>query len=587
MENDLSNLPHVPVLIVGGGVTGLSAALFLLQQGVKPLLIEKHQSTSIHPRARGFDTRTMELMRTLGLSETIREAGKSLAPSWGILTGKSLAQALAKKKQRKKEGIKFPSQMKGLEAVAMMSPETGARCTQDLSEPVLLQAVLDRGADVAFHTELLSFSMNEAGTTAVIKDRQTGEQQMINADYMIAADGAGSRIREMLQAKWEGKGSLGHLLNIYFEADLADVVRGREFSILRIDRPRLKGFLSAINNRDRWAFQLHYNPDDGERPEDFTAEKVVSLLQQVIGIDGLKIRVISILPWRPTVKVVKQMQYGRVFLAGDAAHIMTPYGGKGANTGIQDVHNLAWKLSAVLKRTAGEELLKTYDAERRPVGWYNASRSGKMADRFGLLKKPGLKMIWPFLKVMILGKFHLTRFFPRVPLKNLGYLLGLPHYRYASTAVVPDEKRPAGSLMTSRLTGDAGTRMPHLWVYHEGEALSTLDVTGKDFVLFTGEDPALWKRMADTIGEKFALNLRVYSLGKSGTLIFAKSDFRDVFRKISDSGALLVRPDGFVAWKCNEANAHSLQELEHVLAQVLSINNNVKENKKRKAEPAI
>jgi len=316
MKDADTHTVHVPVIIIGGGVTGLSAALFLLQHGVIPVLIERHKTTSIHPRARGFDTRTMELYRELQLSEEIREAGKALSPSWGILTGKSLAAVLEKKKPKEKEGIKFPSQMKGLESLVAQSPETGARCTQDLSEPVLLKAAIARGADIRFYTELLSFSQDEREVTVVIKDRETETLQMIRADYMIAADGAGSRIREALQVSTTGKGALGDLLNIYFEADLADFVRGREFSLLRIDEPGIKGFLSAINNSDRWTFHLYDDPDKGERVEDFTEARLIPILQQVIGLPGLNIRIISILPWQPTVKVVTECSAAGFFWPG-------------------------------------------------------------------------------------------------------------------------------------------------------------------------------------------------------------------------------------------------------------------------------
>ena len=137
---------QVPVIIIGGGISGLSAALFLLKQGIVPLIIEKRKGASAHPRARGFDVRTMELYRELQLSEAIREAGKALAPAWGIYTSSSLAAFLQKRKPQKK--IQSPILMKGLEVLMAQTPEAGARCTQDLSEPLLLQAVKQRGATV-------------------------------------------------------------------------------------------------------------------------------------------------------------------------------------------------------------------------------------------------------------------------------------------------------------------------------------------------------------------------------------------------------------------------------------------------------
>src|ERR1044072_642102 len=141
---------HTPVLIAGGGIAGLSAALFLLQQGITPLLVEKHRSTSIHPRARGFDARTMELYRSLQLSDAIREAGKANEAAWGIYSSSSLAEALRKIKPNKR---KTPEKLLGIENIKILSPEWAARCTQDLSEPVLLAAAKQRGAQLLFHTE--------------------------------------------------------------------------------------------------------------------------------------------------------------------------------------------------------------------------------------------------------------------------------------------------------------------------------------------------------------------------------------------------------------------------------------------------
>lgn len=223
------------VLVVGGGITGLTAAHLLLRSGISFMLIEKHRGTSIHPRARGFDVRSMEIYRQLGLAASIRKAGLALSPSWGIHTSASLAQALHKVKRRKKQAISFPIQMKGLEKLSAQSPESGARCTQDLSEPVLLEAALDRGADIRFATELVWLDQDEAGVTAGVRERETGREYQVRAAYLIAADGARSGIREHSGIPTTGQGSLGNLLNIYFEADLGEFVRGREFSLIRID----------------------------------------------------------------------------------------------------------------------------------------------------------------------------------------------------------------------------------------------------------------------------------------------------------------------------------------------------------------
>ncbi|MDN5285318.1 MAG: 2,4-dichlorophenol 6-monooxygenase [Mucilaginibacter sp.] len=564
METD----KKVPVLIVGGGISGLTAALFLLKHNIIPLVIERHRSTSIHPRARGFDIRTMELYRELSLSEQIREVGKALSPGWGIYTNSSLAGALKKVKPRKGAALQSPIQMKGLEALAAESPEMNARCTQDLSEPVLLEAAKERGAEIFFFTELLSFQQDEAGVTAIIRHRETGEQQTLQADYMIAADGAKSNIRETLKAETIGKGVLGNLLNIYFEADLADFVRGREFSLLRVDEPDIKGLLASINNSDRWVFHLHYDPAKGERPEDFTQERIITILEKVIGLPQLKISIISVLPWQPTVKVVAQMQHGHVFLVGDAAHVMTPYGGKGACTGVQDVQNLAWKLAAVIQGKATPALLYTYNTERQVIGQYNAEQSGKMANQYGLIKKVIYRFYRAFMTVMVINFLRLQKLFPKTGMRQLGDLMGLPDYKYSSSAIISNEVPVSGYIKAGLLNGQPGTRLPHLWVIYQGQKISTLDLLGKGFVLFTGIDNACWKQAANKIATEFDMTISIYSIGDNADLVYNGRQIQDVLG-IEAMGVILIRPDGFVTWRCKEQPATPSAELKSVLGKIL------------------
>jgi hypothetical protein len=262
------------------------------------------------------------------------------------------------------------------------------------------------------------------------------------------------------------------------------------------------------------------------------------------------------------------MQHGRIFFAGDAAHTMTPYGGKGANSGIQDVHNLAWKLAAVLQEKAGPALLKTYSPERQPVGWYNAEQSGKMANEYGIIKKRIPKFLTAFLSVMVLGFLRLTRFFPEVPLRQLGYLVGIPEFQYASSAIITEGEPVAGYHKVGLLNGLPGTRVPHFWAEHAHEKISSLDMLGEGFVLFTGIDNAVWKKAAAIAGENFKINIPVYSIGEKGDLVYADKPLDKVL-KIDEDGAVLVRPDGFVAWRSADLPVAPFEVLEKVLRKIL------------------
>jgi 2-polyprenyl-6-methoxyphenol hydroxylase-like FAD-dependent oxidoreductase len=507
---------QVPVLIAGGGITGLTAALFLLQHGIRPMVVEQHGGTSIHPRARGFDMRTMELFRELGVDEAIREAGKALAPAWGMLSGATLTGALGERSPERKAPMSHPVQQPGMEAIAALSPVMGAKCTQDLAEPILLKAARKQGADVRFYTELVSFTQDEAGVTVQLKDRNDDMLSTVRCRYMIAADGAKSSIREALHASVSGRGALGHLLNIYFEADLTDLVKGREFSICRITQDGVEGLLTSINNSDRWVFHLHFDPLT-TRPEQFSAVQLEKMLAGVIGIPHLYIRILSVLPWEPTVKVADKMQHGRIFLAGDAAHVMTPYGGKGAATGVQDVHNLAWKLAAVLQGMAPEALLETYHTERHPVGKCAAELSGCYADEKGLLD---LKQ---FAFITREGLFDLEK---------MKYAIGFAGYTYKSAAIAA-----TGHPLEGRL-------VPHIWLGNDEQRMSTLDLFKKNFVLL-GEDCG-WCAAAVEVNAANCMHIDSYCIGQDCELREAQPGQWREATGLDAGDALLVRPDGFI-----------------------------------------
>ena len=533
---------NVPVLIVGGGIVGLSASLFLSRLGISSLLVERHRGTSIHPRARGVNARTMEIYRELQLEEAIRVAGAELSPSFGLFAGETLKEQI-ERLPRRTEPATFP----GAALFDEISPTAGNRVTQDLLEPVLLAEARKRGGDLRFFTELTSFEQDEAGVTAVVIERASGSQRTIRADYMLAADGANSRVREALGVPVSGSGSLGFLLNILFRADLREFVRNREFSICLIERPELRGIFTSINNSDRWVFHLSYDPARGERTEDFPPERCKELLHLALGMPNLPLEIESILPWESAVRVADNFQQGRVFLAGDAAHQMPPWGGQGANTGVADAHNLAWKLAAVLKSQATPALLRTYDAERQPIGRLAAEESGQAADEHGLLSMQ-----------------RSAQGFAQRQFRMLGY-----GYQYHSAAIIAE---PGMVLAPDELglDGRPGTRAPHARVERQGQRISTLDLFGADFVLLTGIEGAAWYEAARSIAPRLGIKLVAYRVGSD-----ASADLRDPESRwqskagISASGALLVRPDGLVAWRAVEQVSNAQEEIERIVRCVL------------------
>lgn len=549
-KSNMMNEEHIPVLIVGGGIVGLSASLFLSHQGIPSLLVERHPGTSIHPRARGVNARTMELYRELGIDEAVRAAGADLAPSRGIYQGRSLVEVI--EARPRKEG---QQNIPGAKFFANIGPVAGSRGTQDRIEPVLLAAARKRGGDLRFHTECIALEQDEDEVRATVCERMGGTLSLIHANYLLAADGAGSPIRQMLGVSTSGRGSLGYLLNILFRADLRELVRGREFSLCLIERPEVRGLFTSINNSDSWVFHLPYHPAQGEKTQDFSHERCKELVRLALGIPEVELEIKSILPWESAVRVADGFQHGRVFLAGDAAHQMPPWGGQGANTGIADAHNLAWKLAAVLQEKAAPALLTTYDVERRPVGRVAAEESGAAADKDGLLS---MRKSLPLLP-------GLLRRIPRL----LGY-----GYEYTSQAIIADGTSSSKGIWrqllsgTLGLDGRPGTRAPHVWVEYQGQRISTLDMFGKSFVLLAGPDGTAWSRAAETLAARLDIDLIAHCVGPAGDLFDQKSQWKSR-AGISAHGAVLIRPDGFVAWRAREQPPDILQELEHVLTHML------------------
>jgi putative polyketide hydroxylase len=509
---------HVPVLVAGAGVAGLATSLFLAQHGVRSVIVERHAGTSIYPRARGVNGRTMELARELGLADEIRRAGERLAPAIGFHAGRSLVEVV----DRVGDGGWFMRRvrargMRGRDSKA--SPTGPSRCTQDELEPILLRAARARGVDARFETELVASTQDETGVTATILARATNEATTVRADYLVAADGARSPIRTRLGIGRTGSHTFGHQLNVYFRADLAALVRGRELSMCLVENEHVRGLIASIDNATRWVIHISYDPLRDERPEDFPPERCVELVRAAVGIADLPVEILGISPWQSAVRIAERFREGRVFLAGDAAHAIPPWGGFGANSAIQDAHNLAWKLALVLAGTAGESLLATYEAERAPLAHELGAIAGALSGERGLMTVPAglgaLRVLWMMRRVL--------------PYLSVGY-------GYDSPAIVACGE-PAAGPRTKALDGRPGTRAPHVWIERAGQRSSTLDLLGRGFVLLAGPDAGAWCEAA----ARLPVPVRCERIAEH-TRLGIRSD-----------GALLVRPDGFVAWRAKRS----------------------------------
>lgn len=523
---------QTPVFIVGGGLVGLSAALCLAKQNIPYLLIERHSGTSIHPRASGINIRTMEIFRELGIENEIRTAGRVLEKSNGAIQVEVLAGTdLGRLKRTAPSGHKL-EEIIGKTAEEI-SPVTGCACTQDQSEPVLFKKAQQLGGDIRFYTELISFEQTETGVQAVMRDRKTGQEGTIYAEYMIAADGAKSKVRQDLGIEFIDGGSFGHYINIYFQADLTKLVKDNEFIVCNITNPKSSGVLLSVNNKDRWCFHVAYHPELGESPSDFPKERCIDLIRKAIGLPNLNVIILSILSWEAASRIADRYQVGRIFLAGDAAHVMPPKGALGANTGIQDVHNLAWKLAVVLRNEASADILGTYEPERKTVAQFATNQS---------------------VLNLTEEKRHVHSLVPAI-----GYL-------YKSGAIVAEDTEIR--IDNLALNGEPGKRAPHIWCDYQGKHISTIDLFGKNFVLFTGVRGEKWIKAASQISSSLNIPLRAYQVGSFGDLIDTDNMWEKAYG-VHPEGAVLVRPDGFVAWRLKEEIENKEETLKSVFHQIL------------------
>ncbi|MFD3539874.1 FAD-dependent oxidoreductase [Streptomyces sp. NPDC058662] len=538
------NVDHrVPVLIVGGSLVGLCTSLFLGRHGIRHLLVEKHAGTSVHPRGRGINLRTMELFRVAGVEARIREAASVLGDNHGILQGGSLTGD-------DQEWLFEEIDPGG--ALARFSPSSWCLCSQNDIEPVLMSVTPTLGADLRFSTELLSFEPDERGVTARVKNRDTGEHSTVRADYLVAADGPRSPVREQLGIGQSGSGALFHNVSITFRSrGLAGIVGDRRFIVCYLTTPDADGALLPVDNEERWVFHAPWHPDSGETLDDFTDERCVEHIRRAVGAPGLDVEITGRAPWHAAERVARRYGEGRVFLAGDSAHEMSPTGAFGSNTGIQDAHNLAWKLAAVLDGSAGQGLLETYESERLPVARATSERaSARSAEHShpGYEPAPGAR-----------GGGR--------PGGVLSVAMG---YRYNEGAVLgTDPERPVVPDGLD-LSGEPGTRAPHMWLDAGGVRKSTVDLYERSFVLLSSEGTP-WREAARSVAAQLGVRLDAYAVGagpKADLIARDGADWAEV-HGTTPAGAVLVRPDGFVAWRSPGAVEDAEAVLHEVLAALL------------------
>jgi 2-polyprenyl-6-methoxyphenol hydroxylase-like FAD-dependent oxidoreductase len=529
---------NVPVVIVGGGPVGLSMAILMQRFGIDFVLLERSPTTTDHPKARGTYTRTMEIFRQWGIDALMKRHA---------LPDGSDFFAFCESMAGHEWGRTRP------EPDAGHSPCWKIIQSQDTVEIELLaHARKSETGRILFGHEFLHYDESANGIAVTSRHVDTGETTTWQARYLIAADGAASSVRRQAGIEMRGPATLAVMANEYWQADLSHVRDSHLCAGWRVyakDSPYPISTVLNTNGRDKWLTLLPVGREVDERTGERTDDEVVRMARTLSGVPNLDVKVINRSVWRMSRQVAASFRKGRVLLVGDAAHRFPPNGGYGMNSGIQDAHNLAWKLAFVLAGRATPRLLDSYDSERRPIAESNADFSLHNAQRF-MQTDEALRS----------GNPDRIAFWIRDSdnhIHSIGQSLGMV---YEEGAVIRDGT--GKHLWNPRYyepSDKPGARFPHIWL-DLARRQTTLDWFERDFVLVAGPKADGWLQAARKVSGRNGVTLQARQLDEThvqdGLLLGAR-------------GAVLVRPDGHVAFRMPWTPADPAAELAGVLGKLL------------------
>jgi len=528
---------ETPVLIAGGGLIGLSLAMFLARHGIPSLAIERLRGGSPLPRAAMFHQRTIEIYRSAGLEpDIIEQSNREFIPEGALvmmdtINGKIIANLI-------------PVLNAGVDQI---SPSRRLFISQPGLEPILRKRAREVGAKLLEGYEVASFDQDANGVSVIAREVDTGKERRFRGKYLVGADGAHSKIREQLAIEFDGRGVFSNSITIYFSADLSPWIGGKPLSVIYVKNDKLSGFFRMDRESRNGFFVVNTVGDPARDPEaaanaaaDVSEKRLIELLRIGIGEPTIPVKITGVARWRATSDLARRYQQERVFLAGDAAHLMPPTGGFGGNTGILDAHNLAWKLAYVLKGIAEPGLLKTYEVERKPAGKFTVEQAYA---RYVTRTAPylGAKDYQP-----VADDFNI----------EVGCL-------YNSDAVIGGPGKDHDD--PRKTQGAPGSRAPHIWLERR---VSSIDLFQDSFVLLAAQDGKAWCDAARAASKKFdGLSIEVHRVGST--------ELRDPAGRftidygISPTGAVLVRPDGYVAWRARSLVGDPEVVLTRALSQLL------------------
>jgi 2,4-dichlorophenol 6-monooxygenase len=566
------------VLVVGSGPAGGSAALMLATYGVRTLLVSKYGWVANTPRAHITNQRTLEVLRDLGVEQEALAAGTPQE----LMGDTVLCTALAGEEiGRIRTWGTGPG---SLSEYASASPCGMIDLPQTYLEPILVTGAAARGAKVRFDTEFLTLEQDDDGVTARLLDRVRGDEYTVRAKYLIGADGGRSLVAEQLGLPFAGQSGKAGSMNIVFKADLSEYVAHRPSVLYWVMRPGAHlggigmGLVRMVRPWHEWLLTWGYDIDQPPPEVDDTA--ATEIVHDLVGDRSVDVEITSTSLWTVNHSYATEYSAGRVFCAGDAVHRHPPSNGLGSNTSIQDSYNLAWKLAMVVRGEAGPGLLDTYTAERAPVGKQIVDRANLSRDQFGPIFE-ALGIAGGGDDEGIVAGLAACRAEDAEGVKRrqaLDEAIQLKNYefnahgvelnqRYVSTAVLPDpspsEEWARDPELFHQPSTRPGAKLPHAWLVGEhGARVSTLDLVGKgQFTLVTGLAGRQWEAAAADAG------IRYVRIGAPG----ARDAYGDWGRLsgIDEDGCLLVRPDGYLAWRCPTLADGHADALAQAISRVL------------------
>jgi 2-polyprenyl-6-methoxyphenol hydroxylase-like FAD-dependent oxidoreductase len=513
----------VPVLVVGGGPVGLALAGDLGWRGIACTLVEQSDGSIYQPRMDLVGVRTMEFCRRWGIVPAVE--GSPYPRDYAqdniyltSLTGYELGRE------------RFPGI--GQAPPPKESPQRRERCPQNMFDPILRAfAASQNNVALRYRTRLVSFTQNIDVVAAVIENAETGAREEILARFIVGCDGARSLVRETLGIAMQGNPVLTYTTNVIFRCPhlLSLHDKGKAYRHIFIGPEGTWSTIVAINGRDEWRFSII----GGAEQRDYTTDDIKAAIRRAVGRD-FDFEILSVLPWVRRELVAERYRDGRGFIAGDAAHVMSPTGGFGMNTGIQDVVDLSWKLAATIEGWGGEGLLDSYSIERQPIGTRNVTEaSGNLRRMLSVPPQPNLLDDTPqgaATREKVGREFSETM---RREWFTLGAHLG---YRYENSPICwPDgTAAPADDPRVYVPTARPGHRAPHAFL---ADGRSTLDLFGRGFALIGfGAEAAEAAPLLEAAKKR--------NLPLTFTAI-AEPHIADLYER----KFVLVRPDGHVAWR--------------------------------------